>query len=106
MCKICGRTPCLATCPRRKKALKDFLRRPERDLCVWCGESVLEDRGYYERNGFPYCESCISMMDNNSILRNCENPLEEWIERMGFSYVGNHEKEGVWSKRQRQNERE
>lgn len=89
MCRICRRTPCLPTCPRRKKVHRDFLRRQGRFLCVWCGESVLQDAGHYQRNGFPYCRSCITLMNKKYLLRNCENPTEEWSKRMGFSYVRN-----------------
>lgn len=89
MCKLCQRTPCPPHCPNRKKVHEAFLKRPNRDLCVFCGDSVKKDKGHYERNGFPYCEHCISQLEKDFLLRNCDTNPQKWTKKMGFSYVYN-----------------
>jgi hypothetical protein len=44
-------------------------------------------KAYYQRNGFPYCEACMEVIDTDLLIRICETNRVDWLEKMGFSHV-------------------
>ena len=62
-------------------------RRLGRPRCLLCGALVEGEQGYYERDGFPYCESCMEVIDTDLLIRICETDRKNWLKSMGFSYI-------------------
>ena len=55
--------------------------------CLLCGEEISLQKGFYERDGFPYCNFCMEVIDTDSLIRICETNRQKWLENMGFLYV-------------------
>lgn len=54
MCEICLRSPCSPRCP-------NALEPPVIYLCTGCGEEIRDGYEYYDVDGEPYCEDCVSL---------------------------------------------
>lgn len=80
MCKVCQKTICLPNCP----AFSRNQRQSGEFLCTSCGELLRNGDGYYQKDGFPYCESCLDFADLETLIRICELDKREWLEGMGF----------------------
>ena len=57
-----------------------------RIYCSLCGDDLREEKGFYLRNGFPYCETCLDFSDTETLVRICEIPKRKWLEQLGFTY--------------------
>lgn len=53
MCDICLQRPCHPRCPNAPEP-------PAVTECIHCGEKIYEGDGYYNVDGEPWCEDCIS----------------------------------------------
>lgn len=54
--------------------------------CATCGAELDAERGYYERDGFPYCRECIEYAEIETLIRICETNKREWLEKLGFYF--------------------
>ena len=73
-------------CPKDCPNFIPFEGENKKVYCVVCGDDLSEDRGFYRKNGFPYCESCLDFSDTETLVRICEIPKRKWLEQMGFVY--------------------
>ena len=87
MCDLCKRTYCTPACPNHGSEKSSVMRRLGRPRCLLCGELVGGGKAYYQRNGFPYCEACMEVIDTDLLIRICETNRVDWLEKMGFSRV-------------------
>ncbi len=78
MCKLCKRRICMPNCP-------NYLPQ-ETTRCASCGEPLSVGDGFYRKNGFPYCESCLDFADAETLVRICELSKREWLTQMGFEH--------------------
>ena len=82
MCKLCNFTTCPTKCPNYHAPTI-----PSRVLrCILCGDRIDFEKGYFTRNGFPYCFSCLKYADTESFIRICETSLQNLLENLGFVY--------------------
>ena len=82
MCKICKKAICPANC-------RSFVGENARERalgCVMCGDLIDAERGYYQKNGFPYCRVCIEYAEIDTLVRICEIDKRKWLEAMGFEW--------------------
>ena len=86
MCELCQRDRCPSRCPNYlpPKGLRTARKRAP--FCRLCGERIEEGAFFYQRNGFPYCEACMDVIDTDQLVRICELSRQEWLEKMGFLY--------------------
>ena len=82
MCKLCKRPICPPNCPNY--SIKPLQEKPV--YCVECGERIHAGLGYYQTNGFPYCEDCLELADTDTLVRICEMKKQTWLEQMGFAH--------------------
>lgn len=78
MCDLCKRRLCAPNCPN---CLPQATIR-----CASCGEELSVGDGFYRKNGFPYCESCLDFADTETLIRICETNKREWLRQMGFTH--------------------
>jgi len=83
VCKLCKRPICPPNCPNY--SIKPLQEKPV--YCAECGERILAGLGYYQTNGFPYCEYCLRFSDAESIIRICGNSFRAGLEKLGFTYA-------------------
>lgn len=82
MCKVCKRMICPPTCPNFES--NDRSARILR--CASCGKALRRGDGFYQKNGFPYCEDCLELADTDTLVRICETQKQTWLEQMGFAH--------------------
>ena len=80
MCKECRRRVCASNCPNFKPKTENSV------YCTSCGEILSKGDGFYQKNGFPYCESCLDFADAETLIRICETSKREWLKSMGFTH--------------------
>lgn len=80
MCKECKKRICPPNCPNFKRQEQDTVH------CASCGEPIDQENGFYQKDGFPYCESCLDFADTETLIRICETSKREWLKHMGFTH--------------------
>jgi len=78
MCELCRRRKCLPECP-------NFIPT-HASRCKNCGSLLLPGQPYYRIHGKPYCAECVETASQETLIRFCEIPREEWLRKMGFQH--------------------